>query len=347
MREYNFGQLPDGKEVQAVVLNSESGATVEILQLGGIIRSLIIPDGKGNMADVVLGMPTLQHYLAGHPWFGAITGRVAGRITNGTFSIGKKVFKLEINDPPNHLHGGSQALDKKIWEFIDHGADKEGEYVSLRYVSPSGECGYPGKVDIQVTYSLLQNNTLRIKYRATTDDVTPLSLTNHSYFNLAGEDSGPVLDHEVEIAATHVVPTDENLTLQGRIEPVAGTPDDFLIPRRLGDVVGSLLLEHGSNYIFPEGKLLTPRFVARVREPRSGRIMEVWSTEKCLQFYTGRFMDKEPWIGKSGRPYKRFEGMCFECQGYPDGVNTPEVEDILLRPGKIYSQITEYRFFAS
>jgi len=346
MREYFYGHLPDGSAVQAVVLNSESGAKVEILQFGGIVRSLIIPDEKGNMADVVLGMPSLEHYLAGHPWLGAITGRVAGRITNGVFKIGEKKISLEINDPPNHLHGGSQALDKQLWDIIDIGRDDGGEWVTLHHTSRSGDGGYPGEVDISVAYSLLHNNTLRIQYRATTDEITPLSLTNHSYFNLAGEDNGPALDHEVEIAATHIVPTDENLTLLGKLVPVSGTADDFLSARRLGDVVNNLLLQHGANYIFPEGKTPVPRFIARVREPQSGRAMEVWSTEKCLQFYTGRYLDKECWLGKSGSPYQRFQGLCFECQGYPDGVNTPEIEDILLRPGEVYSQITEYRFLA-
>jgi len=341
-----YGTLPSGDEVTAFTL-SHGGLRLKAITYGGIITELCAPDRNGEMADIVLGLLSLQDYLAGHPWMGAIIGRVAGRISRGSFELEGERYQLEINDPPNHLHGGTDALDKKNWRGKIGNNDLGEPFIVFNYRSPEGECGYPGNVDIEVTYTLGNEASLRIDYKATTDRTTPLSLTNHSYFNLAGESSGSVEKHLLQIHADHWVPTDENFTLSGKVEPVAGSPNDFTQPKAIGEPLDQLKLNHGDNYMIRrnEKKVLVP--VARIEEPVSGRIMEVESTEACLQFYNGKFLDGMKTIGKSGRIYKPHDAFCMECHGYPDGVNHPGIDDIVLRPGQTYRQSTLYKFGVS
>lgn len=338
-----YGNLPSGEEVTAFTL-SHAGLTIKAITYGGIITELHVPGRDGKVEDIVLGLPSLEAYLAGHPWFGAITGRVAGRITGGTFELDGKSFQLELNQPPNHLHGGADALDKKNWHGEAATNTKGEPFLVLTYRSPDGECGYPGNVDIKVTYTLSNDAVLRIDYEATTDRATPFSLTNHSYFNLAGEAAGSVENHVLQIHADHFVPADDELTLSGTIQPVAGQANDFTRPKPLGEALDGLLKQHGDNYMIrrSEPKVLVP--VARVEQKSSGRSMEVESTEACLQFYTGKFLDETRVTGKSGRVYQPFDGLCLECQGYPDGVNHPELDDIVLRPDETYRQTTLYKF---
>ncbi|MBT3294851.1 MAG: galactose mutarotase [Verrucomicrobia bacterium] len=336
-----FGTLPTGEAVEAFTLSNSTDVSVEIITYGGIITRLLVPDADGKKADIVLGLNGLDAYLAGHPYFGAITGRVAGRITAGRFELDGEAYALALTNAPNHLHGGDVGFDKKLWTATPND-DADAPSLMLTYSSPDGEEGYPGTLDTTVCYRL-NGAALEISYEATTDRATPVCLTNHSYFNLAGEGSGSVLDHIVQIKADTIVPTDEDLTLQGRRVPVVAPGTDFRTPCRLGDAVPHLLKHHGDNYCFRETPIDAPEWVAQLSDPASGRVMDVFTNDTCMQFYTGKFLDGTL-TGKSGKAYDTHAGLCMECQGYPDGVNTPEIDDIILRPGQTYKRQTEYRF---
>ncbi len=337
-KRQDFGRLPEGGSVERYEASNGAGMSVGILTYGGIVQSLCVPDGTGRVSDVVLGFDALGDYLRGHPHFGAITGRVAGRITGGKFCIGDRDYALALNNGSNHLHGGFTGLDKRLWQ-----AKPEGAKLVLRYRSPDGEEGYPGAVDLTVAYVLTGENELVITSEAVADQPTPVSLTNHSYFNLAGEGSGSVENHTVQILADEYVPTDEELTLSGRRENVEGRPNDLRHPRRLGDILHGLHLRHGDNYLLPPAADGGLREVARVSEPSSRRDLVVSSDEDCLQFYTGVFLDGS-FTGKSGVPYRAHAGLCLECQGYPDGVMFPEFGPVLTVPEHPRHRTTVYRF---
>lgn len=339
----DYGTLPSGGKVREFTLQNPHGMAAKVIEYGATLTELHVPDARGLTADVVLGFKNLDGYLSGHPFFGGTIGRVAGRITGGKFSLDGRNHTLAINNPPNHLHGGSAGFDKRVWSGQSvadaHGSDA----IKLFRCSPDGEEGYPGNVEVAVTYSLTAENELVIQYEATTDRATPLSLTHHSYFNLSGEGSGDITNHQLEIHADAITATDAAMTQLGRLEPVAGKPNDLNQPRQLGDVIPKLLNQHGDNYLLRRNQPGALVSAARLRDPASGRVMEVLTTESCLQFYSAAVLD---WTlnGKSGRPYPKFGGLCLECQGYPDGVNTPELGDIILRPGGAYRQTTIYRF---
>lgn len=340
-----FGKLPTGKPVDAYTLANPGGASLQVITYGGIITSLRLPDRQGRLADVVLGFDRLSDYLADHPYFGAIIGRVAGRVTGGSFQVDGKRCQLALNNPPNHLHGGIVGFDKRVWSATPGVRPDGAPMLRLAYRSPAGEEGYPGNVDVAVTYSLSPDNEVTIEAEATADEPTPLCLTNHSYFNLAGEGSGTIDDHVLQIHADAFVPTDEHFTLLGRREPVAGRGNDFTQPRRIGDALPRLFQAHGDLYLTPDRSASKLQTVAWARDPHSGRQMEVRSTSPCVQFYTGASLDGTL-IGKSGRRYPRHAGLCLECQGYPDGANTAEFGDIILRPGGRYRQTTVFAFSA-
>ena len=333
-----FGTLATGEEVHEIALRNAHGFEAKIITLGAIVRQLLVPTEKMGTVDVVLGFSNLADYEAGHPCFGTVNGRIAGRVTGGTFTIEGVTYDLVKNDPPNHLHGGMNGMEGKVWTIK---ALSE-QSVTLSYVSPDGESGYPGEVTIDVCYTVTEENTLRIEYAATTTKTTPLCLTNHSYFNLNGEGSGLILDHDIQIFANEYAPTDEYMTLLGKKESLDGKPNDFREPTNLGGAIPQIFANHGDNYFFdnPAREL---KKVALLFSKKSGCTMEVFSDQQSLQFYTSKSLDSTN-IGKSGKAYPPFSAVCLECQGYPDGVNTPEIEDILLRPGKKYSQKTEYRF---
>jgi len=343
MEEAVFGQLPDGTPIHRYTLSNGKGLLIRVLNLGGLIQEWHTLGSDGQTTDIALGLPTLEDYLAGHPFFGVITGRVAGRISGGQISLDGKNFQLEVNQPPNHLHGGSQALDKRIWEGSPFRDDQGQEWLQLTYLSPDGEEGYPGNLKLTVRYAVTSDNEVILDYHAQSDVPTPVSLTNHTYFNLSGEGSGSIEDHILEIPASRYVPADADMTLCGQTAPVEEGGNDFRKPRCIGDALPHLHCHHGDNYVFDGGKQKEPRLVARVIDPRSGRIMEALSTEACLQFYTGVNLDGST-TGKNGQSHLPHHGFCLECQGYPDGVSHPEIDDIVIRPDQPYRQRTIYRF---
>ncbi|MDA0991669.1 MAG: galactose mutarotase [Verrucomicrobia bacterium] len=337
----HFGEMPTGETVDQFELSNASGLRVAITTYGAIVTELHVPDAAGVTADVVLGFDRLAPYLAEHPYFGATVGRVAGRISDGRFVIDGDTTTLACNEPPNHLHGGFRAMDKHLWqaEPLD---DDAAPALRLTTRSPDGEEGYPGNLDVAVTYTL-RDAALEIQYAAVTDKATPLSLTNHAYFNLAGEGRGSIADHWLEILADEFVPTDDKLTLLGRRERVSGQSNDFRQARRLGDVIPKLWLEHGDVYWLREQAADAPVLAARVTHNASGRTMTVHTTDTCLQFYTGKFMDGSL-IGKGGEPYGPHAGFCLECHGYSDATTRPGFGDIILRPGDTYRRCTVYGF---
>lgn len=335
-----FGQLPDGRAVAKYTLRNAAGASADVITYGGIITALRMPDRHGKFADVVLGFDRLEAYVAGHPYFGAIIGRIAGRVSAGRLQLPDGVRQLALTDGPNHLHGGRVGFDKRIWSVLAATPNS----LRLFYRSPDGEEGYPGNLDVTVTYTLTDQNELVVESEAVSDRVTPLSLAQHSYFNLAGEGSGNVLDHTVLIHATEVVPSaDADMTLAGRRAAVAGTSNDFTRPRRLGEALPGLFRAHGEHYFIRATAAVEPALVARVTEPVSGRVLEVSTNDCALQFYTGMSLDGTL-TGKSGRTYGPHDGLCLECQGYPDGAHRRDLGDILVHPGSPQKRLTRYAF---
>lgn len=323
--------------MEAWTLVGSGGANMEFLTYGGIVTSLKVPDRNGTLADVVLGFDRLEPYLAGHPYFGAITGRVAGRIPGGRFTLEEKTYELAKNEGPNHLHGGLCGLDKRIWKAEPIVRADGADSIRLVYHSPDGEEGYPGAVDFSVTYTFTRDNVFVIESEAVSDRLTPVNLTHHSYFNLAGE--GSILDHVLEVFSERAFLVDEMLTPLGRTRPVAGSASDFNSPRRLRDVIPHLFEGHGECYQLPGGDYLA----ARVCDPASGRTLAVSTDEFCLQIYTSSKLDcASP--GKPGYPYPPYSGLCLECEGYPAGVEYPEFGSILVDPGRPMHRTTRYAF---
>ncbi len=341
MKKRPFGELPGGEIVDAFTLTGTGGASLELLNYGGIVRSIKMPDRDGQLADVVLGFDHLEPYLAGHPYFGAIVGRVAGRIPSGRFTLEGKTYELAKNDGPNHLHGGLRGLDKRVWNAAPHERADGADSIRLTYLSPDGEEGYPGTIFFCLNYTLTQDNVFIIESEVTSDRVTPVSLTHHGYFNLAGEGGGSIFGHELTIFSSRTFLVDERMTPLGRTEEVAGSERDFLSPRLLRDAIPLLFEEHGDCYLLPGGKELYP--AARLTDPASGRNLAVSTNERCLQIYTAAKLDC-PSAGKSGRPYLPFAGLCLECEGYPAGVDFPEFGSILVAPGEPQRRTTRYAF---
>jgi aldose 1-epimerase len=338
----NFGNLADGRKVEAWTLVGRGGLQVEAITLGGIVTRLLAPGRDGLRADVVLGFNDLESYLAGHPYFGAITGRVAGRIAGAAFTLDGHEYRLARNEPPNHLHGGLVGLDKRLWQASPVQRADGAPSVRLTYLSPDSEEGYPGNVNLTVTYTVTDENAFLIETEATSDRTTPLCLAHHSYFNLAGEGSGTIEDHRLTIHADRFVPVDESYISTGRMEAVQ-SGNDFREARRLGDALPFFFRQHGDFYALPDhgaGEMVT---AARLEDPRSGRILTVSTTEGFLQLYTSSLLDEKR-RGKSGKPYPQFSAVCLECQGFPDASNTTLRKDILIQPGETQRHQTAYAF---
>ncbi len=342
----DFGMLLDGRDVSLVTLRNQRGMEVRVTNYGAIVQSIKVPDRYGDFGDVVLGFDTLDGYLTEHPYFGAVVGRYGNRIAHGRFSIGGVEYTLARNNGPNALHGGIKGFDKVLWDVLS-GSVSENR-VALHYVSPDGEEGYPGELSVTVTYTLTDNNELRIDYEARTDKPTVVNLTNHSYFNLAGAGNGDILDHQVSIVADYFTPVDETLIPTGEIRPVGGTPFDFREPQSIGARIedADQQLAYGLGYdhnwvLARQNDGLS--HAATVYEPNSGRLLEVYTTEPGLQFYTGNFLDGSD-VGKGQTTYEHRFGFCMETQHFPDSPNQADFPSTLLTPGDVYRSTTVYRF---
>jgi aldose 1-epimerase len=342
-----FGTTGDGAPIQLYTLSNANGVQVAISDYGGIVTRLLVPGRDGNLEDVVLGYDSLSDYLRASPYFGAIVGRYGNRIAKGRFTLDGVEYRLATNNGPNHLHGGLQGFDKVVWDAEPYrAADEVG--LRLGYVSEDGEEGYPGRLAVTITYALTNRNELRIEYRAETDKPTVVNLTHHSYFNLAGHASGDILGHELMINPDRFTPVDEGLIPTGELRDVTGTPLDFrtatAIGARIDDDYEQLRFAGGydHNWVLNDydGSL---RLVARAHEPTSGRVMEVYTTEPGMQFYSGNFLDGSN-VGKGGVPYQHRTGFCLETQHFPDSPNHPEFPSTVLRPGEVYESTTIYRF---
>jgi len=345
-----FGKLPNGETAQLFILKNRNGVEAAITNYGGIIVTLKTFDGKGLLADVALGFETLAGYLGKHPYFGAIIGRYGNRIGKARFTLDGVTYQLAKNDGENSLHGGNEGFDRRLWKArTESGADSQ--TLVLSYTSPDGEEGYPGTLATEVRYTLLDDDTFRIDYRATTDKKTVVNLTNHTYFNLAGQGNGDILNHEIQINASRFTPVDEGLIPTGELRPVEGTAFDFRKPRRIGERIDAddEQIRRGRGYdhnfvLDRQGDGLS--FAARVTEPSTGRVLEVWTTEPGMQFYTGNFLDGTV-IGKGGKAYPRRSGFCLETQHFPDSPNRPEFPSTVLEPGQEYRSTTVWKFLTA
>ncbi|HVU36422.1 MAG TPA: aldose epimerase family protein [Opitutaceae bacterium] len=349
----SFGQLPDGRPTQLFTLENAHGFRADISDFGGIVVDLVTPDRNGKLGDVALGLTNAADYLAKSPFFGALIGRYGNRIAHGKFTLDGLTYSLPLNDHPGNipccLHGGTVGFDKAVWEARPMIIDGNPTLV-LQHFSRDGDQGFPGNFTATVTYTVTANNELRIDYEATTDHATPVNLTNHTYFNLAGEGNGTILNHEVTINARNMTPVDAGLIPTGKITPVAGTPFDFTTAHKIGERIGEdneqLKFAGGydDNWVLDnqDGKLA---LAATVYEPTSGRVMEVFTTQPGLQFYTGNFLDGTI-TGKSGKSYIHRGGFCMETQHYPDSPNQPNFPSTILRPGETLRSTTIYRFSA-
>ncbi len=345
--------MPDGRPVHLYTLENKSGLRAVISDYGATIVSLEVPDRTGQSADVVLGFRTLEEYRTKSPYFGCIVGRFGNRIANGKFSLDGKNYTLATNNSPAgipcHLHGGVQGFDKVLWTAEPFSRD-DLPALRLRYRSADSEEGYPGNLDVEVVYAVTGDNELCIEYLATTDKPTPVNLTNHSYFNLRGEGQGTILDHELTIHAARFTPVTAGLIPTGEVAPLAGTPLDFNEPHRIGERIGhdneqlKFGIGYDHNYVI-DGSVGELRPAATVKDPASGRIMNVLTTEPGVQFYSGNFLNGST-IGKSGQPHVYRSGLALETQHYPDSVNQPNFPSTILRPGQTYRTKTVYRFSA-
>lgn len=345
----SFGKTADGESVDLFTLTNRNGMEARITNYGGIVVSLTAPDRNHKYADVVLGFNDLASYLKGHPYFGAIIGRYGNRIAKGRFKLNGVEYKLAVNNGENHLHGGIKGFDKVVWTAKSM-RTRLGAALSLSYLSKDGEEGYPGNLFAKVVYTLTNRDELRIDYTVSTDKDTVSNLTHHSYFNLAGEGNGDILNHQLILKATRFTPTDAGSIPTGELRNVQGTPFSFLQSTGIGERIdqSDQQLQFGQGYDHnwvvngPNGSL---RQAASVYEPTTGRTMEVWTTEPGIQFYTGNFLDGSL-TGKSGKPYPRRSAFCLETQHYPDSPNQPAFPTTTLRKGRTYRSTTIYKFGA-
>jgi aldose 1-epimerase len=343
-----YGQTPDGTRVDQYVLINARRMEVGIITYGGIITSITVPDRDGTLDNVVLGFSRLDDYLTKNPFFGAITGRYANRIAKARFALDGKEYALAATSGPNALHGGRRGFDKRVWTATPV-ATANGVALELTYVSPDGEEGYPGTLDVAVVYTLTDANELRIDYVATTDKPTVVNLTSHSYFNLAGNGSGSALDHLLTINADRFTPVDETLIPTGELAAVAGTPFDFRAPRRIGERIrdGHPQLVYGRgydhNWVLNTSPARSPVLAARLHDPETGRAMELSTTEPGVQFYAGNGLDGTL-LGSSRRTYRQSDGLCLETQHFPDSPNKLAFPSTVLRPGDTYRTTTVHRF---
>jgi aldose 1-epimerase len=341
-----FGQF-EGQPVHLFTLTNQHGLVAEITDYGGVVVSLNVPDRDGKFENVVLGYDDFEAYQQDHGWYGAIAGRCANRIAKGKFSIDGDQFQLATNNGPNHLHGGDRGFNKRLWTPTAT-LNKGQPQLKLEYLSPDGEEGYPGNLRVTATYTLTEKNGLKIDYRATTDKPTVCNLTHHGYWNLAGPSSDSILDHQIQFQCDKFTPTDATGIPTGELRDVKGTPFDFSEPHAIGQRIDAedpqLKIGRGydHNYVI-NGEAGTLRTVARVTEEKTGRVMELLTTDYGVQFYSGNWFDGSV-IGRNSKPYTHRIAFCLECQRFPDSPNQAEFPSAILRPGEVYEKITVYRF---
>ncbi|MFC9425564.1 aldose epimerase family protein [Streptomyces sp. NPDC056987] len=344
-----FGRLADGTKVHRWTLEN-GGTRLKVLSYGGIVQSLEIPDRRGRSTNVSLGFDNLDDYLTATTFFGALIGRYGNRIAGGRFTLDGRTHQLPLNDGPNTLHGGTKGFDKRVWD-VEPFTDTTGVGLVLRHISPDGEMGFPGTLKAKVTYTLTPRGTWRIDYAATTDRATVVNLTNHTYFNLAGEGSGDVYGHELTLEASRFTPVDTTLIPTGELARVAGTPFDFRTGKPVGRDIraGHPQLVRGQgfdhNWVLDKGLTAAPRPAATLRDPGSGRTVRIATTEPGVQFYSGNFL-VGTLTGTSGRIYRQGDGLCLETQHFPDSPNQPSFPSTVLRPGDTYRSTTEHSFHA-
>ncbi|MGE0760002.1 MAG: aldose epimerase family protein [Pirellulaceae bacterium] len=338
-----FGKTPDGQVVTQFTCTNRHGVTVRLMDYGAIVVSVEVPDRQGKLANINLGFGNLEGYLARHPYFGSTVGRYCNRIARGKFTLDGQTYTLATNNGPNHLHGGERGFDRWVWRATEI---KSPNAVGVRFErrSSAGEEGYPGNLDATASYTLTDDNELRMEFSAVTDAATPVNLTNHNYWNLAGAGSGTILDHELTIMADKYLPVDDGLIPTGDLAAVEGTPLDFRSAHRIGERIAQIKADPvGYDHCYalrgPAGEL---RLAARVHERTSGRTMEIYTTQPGIQFYSGNFLDGTPANGG----YAQYAGFCLETQHYPDSPNQPAFPSTVLRPGAKYSQTTVHKFSA-
>ena len=342
-----FGKAPDGTPVELFTLKNKNGIQVQITNYGGIITTLKVPDNQGKVDDVVLGYYSLDKYIEKSPSFGCLIGRFGNRIAKGKFSLDGMEYELAINNGPNHLHGGKIGFDKRVWEpqTIE---EENSAGLKLHYLSHHMEEGYPGNLDVEATYWLNDQNELKLEFKAVTDKKTILNLTHHSYFNLNGHNAGDILDHQVKFNADRIVAIDSTSIPTGDLMKVKGTPFDFTEFKSISRDIKAdhPQIKNGNGYdhsFVINGKTGELRLACTVKEPDSGRILEVWTTEPAVQFYTANFLDGSI-IGKDQAVYEKRNGFCLEAQHFPDSPNHPDFPTTVLNPGETYSQTTIYKF---
>jgi len=337
-----YGRIPKGADVEIFTLKNSRGLTVRMISYGCIITSVQMPDRNGNVGEITLGFDGLEGYLGKHPYFGALVGRFANRIGAGRFELEGKRYTLACNEKgQNHLHGGVVGFDKRVWKTEElREVDSAG--VSFSYTSPDGEEGYPGKLEVTVTYSLNEANELSFHYRAETNKATPVNLTNHTYWNLSGPGSGTIYDHLLSLNCSHYLPVDEQLISTGEVLPVEGTPLDFRTQKAIGRDIGRLPIGYDHCFV-ADREAEGPATIARVVDPASGRGFELATTKPAVQLYTGNFLDGIR--GAGGRVFDKHSALCLETEYYPDAVNHPEFPSAVLHPGEIYAHTTVHRFF--
>ena len=340
-----FGKLPDGTEIESFTLYNSRGASAKVITYGAALTELKVPDRQGKTGDVVLGFDNLEGYLGQHPFFGGTIGRYANRIAKGKFTLDRKEYQLAINNGPNSLHGGQIGFNRRVWK-AEELKDKEGAAVRFSYLSKDGEENYPGTLKVSVTYTLTNTDELKLQYSADTDKDTVLNLTNHSYFNLSGTDTGTILKYILYINADKYTPVDSTLIPTGKIESVAGTPLDFLKPTSIGARIGELkeIGGYDHNYVL-NGKAGTLRVAAKVIDPESGREMEVLTTQPGVQFYSSIGLNGSI-KGKGGVAYEKYGAICLETQHFPDSPNHPNFPSAFLKAGAHFHSETIYKFTA-
>jgi aldose 1-epimerase len=346
IKEEAFRGIHKGKKTGLYTLKNKNGLVAQITNYGAIIVSIFVPDSKGSMADIVQGYDTIEEYINGNsPYMGAVCGRCANRIAKGKFTLLGKEYTLAVNNGPNHLHGGIKGFSMAVWDV----RDISDSGVKMEYFSADGEEGYPGNIKISVTYTLTDANELRLDYHATTTKVTVVNLAGHSYFNLEGEGSGSIYDHELMINGAFFTPTDETNIPSGEIISVKGTPFDFTKPRKIGSEIDKVdeQLKYGAGY--DHNWVLNHRtgtlgLAATAHDPVSGRVMEVLTTQPGVQFYTANWIDGEK--GKGGKKYGRRWAFCLETQHFPDAINKPHFPSTILNPGEEYIHSCVYKFTA-